>query len=149
VIAALFIRRYLLFVTKVSAFSMSPLLQPRQRLLTRRLHASSQIQRGDIVIFYCAELEKDLIKRVIGLPGDAVDIRQDGTVYLNQKKWEEPYMENPGGGSGLFIVPKGKYFVLGDNRAASQDSRHLSDPYISKKDMVGKAFLSLFPLQQL
>lgn len=149
VVTALLVRRYLFFVTKVSSLSMYPLIKPKQRLLTKYLHSFKNVKRGDIIVFYSYELKQDLIKRVIGLPGDVVDIRKEGTVYLNQKKLDESYVENPGGSSGIFTVPKGKYFMLGDNRAFSKDSRHFKDPYISQKDIIGKAILSLYPIQRV
>lgn len=149
VIAALLIRRYIFFVTKVSSLSMYPLLKPDQKLLTRYLHSFNHLKRGDITIFYSKEYREDLIKRVIGLPGDVVDIRRNGVIYLNQTKLDEPYVENHGGRFGFFTVPEGKYFMIGDNRAFSKDSRHFKNPYISRKDIIGKAFLSLYPLHRL
>jgi len=149
VIAALFIRRYIFFVTKVSSLSMYPLLKPSQRLLTKYIYFFNHLKRGDIIVFYSKEYREDLIKRVIGLPGDVVDIRKNGEIYLNQTKLDEPYVENHGGRYGFFIVPEGKYFMLGDNRAFSRDSRHFKNPYISRKDIIGKAFLSLYPLHRL
>lgn len=149
VVTALLIRRYLFFVIKVSSLSMYPLLKPKQRLLTKYLRSFNNVKRGDIIVFYSYEFKQDLIKRVIGLPGDVVEIRKNGTVNLNQRKLDEPYVENTGGSSGIFIVPKGKYFMLGDNRAFSKDSRHFKDPYISQKDIIGKAFLSLYPIHEL
>lgn len=148
-VAAQFIRRYLFFVARVSSLSMSPLLKPKQRLLTKRLYAYNKVHRGDIVIFHSHELNQDVIKRVIGLPGDSIDIRENGTVYLNQKELDEPYTANPSGDGGNFIVPKGKYFMLGDNRTISQDSRHFEDPYIAQKDMVGKVFFSCYPFHRI
>ncbi|MHC1719888.1 MAG: signal peptidase I [Clostridiaceae bacterium] len=148
-VTALLIRRYLFFVTKVSSLSMYPLLKPKQRLLTKYLQSFNNLKRGEIIVFYSYELKQDLIKRVIGLPRDIVDIRKNGTVYLNQKKLDETYVKNPGGSSGIFIVPEGKYFMLGDNRALSKDSRHFKDPFISQKDIIGKAFLSIYPIHGL
>lgn len=148
-ITALLIRRYIFFVTKVSSLSMYPLLKPDQKLLTRYLHSFNHLKRGEIIVFYSDEFKQDLIKRVIGLPGDVVDIRKDGAIYLNQKKQDEPYVENHGGSGGVFTVPEGKYFMLGDNRNFSKDSRHFKDPYILQKDIIGKAFLSLYPIHRL
>ncbi len=149
VIAALFIRRYIFFVTKVTSLSMYPLLKPNQRLLTQYLHSGNHLKRGDIVVFYSREYREDLIKRLIGLPGDVVEIRKNGAIYVNQSKLDESYVENHGGRFGFFTVPEEKYFMLGDNRAFSKDSRHFKDPYILKSDIIGKAFLSLYPLHRL
>lgn len=148
-VVALLVRRYLFFTANVSSSSMYPLLKPGQRLLVKHFYTFNKVQRGDIIIFYSHELNQDLIKQVIGLPGDRIDIRENGTVYLNQKKLDEPYVENPSGSDGIFVVPKGKYFMLGNNRAFSQDSRHFKDPYIARKNIIGKAFLSLCPIHKL
>ena len=149
VISALLTRRYIFFVTKVSSLSMYPLLKPNQRLLTKYMYSSNDVKRGDLIVFYSKEYREDLIKRVIGLPGDIVDIRKNGTIYLNQTKLDEPYVKNHGGSAGVFTVPEGKYFMLGDNRAFSKDSRHFIDPYVLRNDIIGKAFLSIYPLYRL
>lgn len=65
-----------------------------------------------------------MIKRLIGLPGDFVQINKDGSLYINGSKEEEPYIKDKGGGDGTYTVPIDRYFLLGDNRSASNDSRH-------------------------
>lgn len=142
VLAALVIRRYILFVTKVSSFSMYPSLHPNQLLLTLHRHLFRRIQRGDIIVFYSSDFRQDLIKRVIGLPGDRIDIR-DGKVYLNHP------VGKLGDDCCTFLVPEGSYFVLGDNRLLSKDSRHFKDPYVPRKAVVGKVLYSLYPFHKL
>ena len=102
------------------------------------------IEHGDILVFYSEELNDTLIKRVIGLPGDKVDI-VNGKVTVNGVELEEDYVENNDAFSGSFIVPEGKYFFLGDNRAISYDARKWSNPYIEGKDIQGKAQIKVYP----
>lgn len=92
-------------------------------------------QRGDIVTFWSDELDKLLVKRVIGLPGDEVSFRE-GYVYINGELLEEPYLTRQGatqshGGRESFVVPEGCLFFLGDNRANSNDARYWDQPFIS------------------
>jgi signal peptidase I len=106
----------------------------------------SDIERGDIIVF---NPPKDLtdkkyfIKRVIGLSGETIEIRQ-GIVYVNGKELKEDYISsNNNNDYGPYIVPENCYFVLGDNRANSFDSRYWKTPYISREDIVGKAVIKL------
>lgn len=107
-------------------------------------------ERGDIVVFSPpVHSEKPYIKRVIGLPGETVEIRQDGYVYINGKRLNEPYIQ---GGitecnqarCGAVRVPAGHVFVLGDNRRNSSDSRIFGP--IAIDNIIGKAWLTYWPL---
>ena len=98
-------------------------------------------ERGDIVVFKNPEDAKadDYIKRVIGLPGETVE-GKDGVVYINGKPLKEDYFnEKPEGDFGPYVVPKDSYFMMGDNRNISFDSRYWADKYVLKKDIYGKA----------
>ena len=112
----------------------------------------SDPQRYDIVIFYYPDDEKQkFIKRVIGLPGETVTIR-DGKVYINDST--EPLRddfcpETPVGDFGPYEVPEGCYFMLGDNRNVSKDSRYWLNPYVEKDKIIGKAFLRYWPLNKI
>ena len=91
-----------------------------------------EIQRGDIIIFASRDdPRKDLIKRVVGLPGEQVEVI-DGTVYVNDRKIHEDYVlefkHHRGERYGPEVIPEGRYFVLGDNRPESQDSRVFDGP---------------------
>ncbi len=133
----------------VQMSSMEPNLHEGQRLLVSKVaYAFGEPQRGDIIIFPPPgiESEKDYIKRVIGLPGDTVQII-DGTVYVNNVPLEEPYITNSGSGFMTEItVPVGEYFVLGDNRTNSSDSRSFGT--VPGDTIVGKAWLSIWPLSE-
>lgn len=146
---AYLIRAYFIFVTKVSSCSMLPLLNPEDKILTRRIYHGSEIKRGDIIVFYSQELDKTLIKRAIGLPGDQVEIKSDGTVWIGGMPLAEPYLAYRAGKGGSFKVPKGRYFLIGDNRPKSNDSRHWARAYIPEKHILGKAIFRLKPFGPL
>lgn len=146
---ALFVRRFLLCVTLVSSHSMLPSLEPGYKILAARVYRFGKIKRGDILVFYSEEIRETMVKRVIGLPGDLVEIHRDGAVFIGGEKTREPYVQYAGGTAGSYRVPESKYFLLGDNRVKSKDSRHWRQPYISEKDIRGKAILCLYPLHRL
>ncbi len=140
----------------VEGQSMEPNLHTGQYLIVNRLayleiggFKFGSVHRGDIVVFdYPGNPSDDYVKRVIGLPGETVTIDQNGQVYINGQPLEEPYLEHRSGGayrhrSGMWVVPEGSYFVLGDNRDSSSDSR--SWGMLERKYIVGKAWLSYWP----
>jgi len=111
-------------------------------------------QRGDIIVFksdlYTDEGEaKNLIKRIIGLPGDTVEIIE-GEVYLNGEMLNEEYIKEPGlsGEMEAVTVPEGELFVMGDNRRVSQDSRSGAVGTISQDTIVGKVVVRVYPFSQ-
>ncbi len=131
----------------VDGSSMEPNLHNGQRLLINKIsYNSSPPKRGDIIIFpppHIANPNKDYIKRVIGLPGETIEII-DGVVYINGSPLDEPYIEEPTNNNLVpRIIPGNEYFVLGDNRNNSTDSRHGWTVPLS--DIVGKAWLSIWP----
>lgn len=102
-------------------------------------------ERGDVIVFRLpGNLGTDYIKRIVGLPGERVEV-QDGVVFINGKPLEEPYVENPGFYSGTWILGENEYFVLGDNRTNSSDSRNWG--VFSGDNIVGKAWLCYWPLE--
>jgi signal peptidase I len=107
-------------------------------------------ERGDIIVFHPPQsYDTDFVKRVIGLPGDVIDIR-GGFVYVNGQKLDEPYLSqttSPQGGSYPRTVPEGHYFVLGDNRRVSNDSRNWG--FVRGQDVVGRAWIGYWPLPKL
>ncbi|TCJ98237.1 UNVERIFIED_ORG: signal peptidase I [Anoxybacillus amylolyticus] len=124
----------------VNGVSMYPTFRDRDYLFVTRI---SSIERGDIVVFRSHLPDHPLlIKRVIGKEGDRVLIR-DGNVYVNGKKqaWDVPTL-----GDVDVQVKKGAYFVLGDNRLNSLDSRSPDVGLVTQKELVGEVWLRLYPL---
>lgn len=111
---------------------------------------SSDLKPGDIIAFYYNN--NILVKRVMGNPGDWVDIDQDGNVYVNNVKLEEPYLQEKAFGETNidlpYQVPEGKIFVMGDNRSVSIDSRNTSIGCVAEEQIVGKIVFRVWPLSQ-
>lgn len=150
VILAILINRFALFKILVPTPSMTPTIKPGDQIFSTRMYDFCEIKRGDILIFNSKELGKELVKRVVGLPGDRVDIKSDGSVYINRKKLDETYVKYQGGKVNLvFKVPEGKYLMLGDNRNNSDDARYWKDSYIDRKDIHGKTQLRVWPLSRI
>lgn len=150
IIGALFVafllNNFVLFFAEIPSESMVPTLNKDDRVIITRLYNYENLNRGDIVVFHSEELNQDLIKRLIGLPGDHIEIIK-GEVYINGEVLEEDYVKN---NESLdyelsYDVPKEKYFFLGDNRSNSYDSRRWKNPYVDEKDIVGKAQLKIYP----
>jgi signal peptidase I len=126
---------------------MEPNLHEGQRLLVSKVaYTFGEPKRGDIIIFPPPNIESehDYIKRIIALSGETVQI-MEGVVYINNTPLEEPYITNPGASNmAERIVPEGEFFVLGDNRTNSSDSR--SGWTVPEDSIVGKAWLSIWPV---
>ncbi len=135
-IAALLFRRHVGFVTRVHAHSMWPTLRPGQFLFARAVHGR-QIRRGDIAVVQSAELGRTIVKRVVGLPGDRLRLDARGLVR-NGVQVAEPYVSRAGGRNGAWQVPEGHCVLLGDNRAASSDSRSWRQPFAPLDSIVGR-----------
>lgn len=127
----------------IPSASMQPTLNIGDRILANRLsYINSEPSYGDIVIFKNSELEDKLIvKRIAAVGGDKVEI-EDGILYINGTKVEEDYVQyNLVKSFGPYFVPDNEYFVMGDNRSASHDSRFLEYPFIKKSQIKGKVFM--------
>lgn len=154
VIAAVLAGFIITFVVQsflVQGHSMEPTLHNAERLFVNKfIYRFTEPQRGDVVVFrYPADESRKFIKRVIGLPGDVVAI-EDGTVYVNGKALDEPYIaEKPYRGFPASVVPEGTYFVLGDNRNNSEDSRYPDVGFVPRKNIVGKAFVVWWPFTNM
>ncbi|MEA2640523.1 MAG: signal peptidase [Chloroflexota bacterium] len=99
--------------------------------------------RGDIIVFrYPQQPDKDFIKRIIGVPGDTVDVKS-GQVTVNGTHVDEPYIRDHASYDGHWVVPGGNYFVLGDNRPNSSDSHVWG--YVPADNLIGKAWFSYWP----
>ena len=136
------IRGSLLSWTAITSHSMAPTLRPGQRRLTLRVRSIRRVERGDILVLRSEEVGADVIKRVVGLPGDQVRIAADGAVEVNGRRLVEPYVGFPGGPGGGFQVPIGRILVLGDNRADSSDSRRWREPYVRQTALRGRLLRS-------
>jgi signal peptidase I len=129
---------------RVDGFSMNPTLQDGEYVLVSKLsYRLGKPQHGDIIVFkYPGQPPQDLIKRIIGLPGDKVEVR--GTnVYVNGGILDEPYIAASPVYQGIWQVPEGQLFVLGDNRNDSSDSH--SWGLLPMENVIGKAVLIYWP----
>jgi signal peptidase I len=132
---------------RIPAGSMAPTLEPGDRVLVNKLaYRTGAPARGDLAVVKAPGSGDVLLKRVVGLGGDAVEIR-DGVLYVNGRAPREPYVDHDAIDSVYFgpvRVPRGEMFVLGDNRADSLDSRELGP--IPLGDAIGRADLRVWPL---
>lgn len=148
VIIALFINLLLAQATRVYGQSMEPNLHTNQRLVVEKISYNRWWpirgpQRGDVVVFRINPNADLLIKRVIGLPGDRVEIH-DGQVVINGQVFDEPYLTQPTYGDyGPIDVPPLHIFVLGDNRGFSNDSRAFGP--LPLDSVIGRAWFSYWP----
>nr|WP_146869258.1 signal peptidase I [Clostridium butyricum] len=149
VIIALVINKFIFFVISVPSGSMYPTIKPKDKIITTRIHNVNKIKKGDILVFYSDELQETMVKRVVGLPNDLVEIKEDGSVFINGQKTDEPYVIYPDSRTGKFKVPDGEYLFLGDNRSHSFDSRSWEDPFIQEEDIKGKALFVIFPFDRV
>ncbi len=149
IFAAGLVRKHIFFLTVVQSESMYPTLQPKDWGVTLRIHSAWEIKRGDILVFYSEELKDRLVKRVIGLPQDQIICERNGAVYVNGKRLDEPYLKPVEGGKSEYQVPAGKYFLMGDNRAHSYDSRSFIEPFIPEQAIQGRIIYTLVPFRKL
>lgn len=128
----------------VNGPSMEPTFHQGQRLLVNKLEYSfHDPERGSVIIFHPANPNEEVyIKRIIGMPGDTVEIK-NGVVYVNGKPLNEPYAVTPSYTYALHTVPPGNYFVLGDNRNNSNDSHY--GWLVPREDIVGRVWVSIWP----
>ena len=146
IIIAFIINKVIFFNVTVPTGSMLPTIKLNDKILVTRVHNKNNLKLGDIVVFHSDELGEDLIKRLIGLPNDLVEVKEDGSVYINNKKIDQSYVKYPGGKTGEYKVPADSYFFMGDNRINSLDARYWEKPYIPGKDIMGKARIRISPL---
>lgn len=154
------VHQFLFIPVIVDGKSMAPTLADKDHLIVTK---QSSIDRFDVVIFPAPDdPTREYIKRVIGLPGDKIEYKNDA-LYVNDKEYEEPYLdaykselvtgdvltpdftleEN----QGVKVVPEGQLFVLGDNRKVSHDSRQIG--FIKKEKIIGEAKLRFWPLNKI
>lgn len=158
VIIVFLLTHFIIVNAIVPTGSMENTIMTGDRIIGTRL--DTEYKRGDIVIFNDPEQTgKQLIKRIIGLPGDHLVIREEGSdgtgyIYLNGKVLNEPYLKEPMKVEAPFAnvdmyVPKGMYYCLGDNRNHSYDARYWTNKYISEDDIIARALLRYWPVSNI
>lgn len=141
--------------TQVSGSSMESTLSDGDNLIVDKIsYRFHDPERFDIIVFpYKYEQNTFYIKRIIGLPGETVQIDEDGNIYIDGEVLEESYgrevMLDPGEAEEPVELEEDEYFVLGDNRNASSDSRDPSVGKILGKDIVGRAWIRLYPFNKI
>ncbi len=144
---AVVLRAYCFDITMVEGSSMYPTLKDGDNLITSKIsYMLHEPERGDIIVLKAPDSPgDDYIKRIIGMPDDHIKI-EGGRVYINDKLLDEPYLDGVRTeGDEDMIIPTGYYFVMGDNRDESRDSRTDKVGVISRNSIVGKSVFRLFP----
>ncbi len=156
-VLALILRTFVVQAFWIPSGSMVPTLLPGDRVLVAKFwYWFQEPKRGQIMVFkYPVDPQRDFVKRIVGLPGDVIEIR-DGIVSVNGAPIAEPYIRNhdlftltegPVFPKVPLTVPKGSYFVMGDNRPNSQDSRFWG--VVPKQNVRGPAFIRYWPLDRV
>ncbi len=143
--AIFFLLRFTIDTVIILGISMEPSFYSGQRVLVSKVsYRMHEPERGDVIVFKPTTIEKgELIKRIIALPKDTVEVK-DGTVYVNGTELKEPYIKNPPDYDfPEQEVPANNYFVLGDNRNKSNDSH--TGWFVLRQNIVGKAWVSIWP----
>ena len=149
-VIAFILNNFLIANSRVPTGSMENTIMAGDRVIGSRLsYRFGEPQRGDVIIFRWPDDEKVLfVKRIIGMPGDKVTIR-DGHVYLNDSETplEESYIKEPMKPAALqeFQVPEGAYFCMGDNRNGSVDARYWKNHYVYRNKIVAKVLFRYWP----
>ena len=144
IILVILMKKFIISPIKVNGESMMTTLQDGDIMILNIIgYRFQDIKRFDIVVV--DEGKEFIIKRVIGLPGETIEYK-DNQLYVNGKKVKDTYASEETEDFKT-VVPKGKYFVLGDNRTNSLDSRYFGS--FEKKDIMGKTSLTLFPLSRI
>ncbi len=150
VVAAVAVLVSMLFLPalRVTGVSMTPTLHNDELVVCRRIGG---FEKGDIIAFY--HNNKILLKRVIGVAGDVIDIKTDGSVYVNGEKLDEPYVDSLSYGTCdielPYQVPDNRYFVMGDHRSESIDSRTKEIGCIVEEMIIGKVIWCIWPLDSI
>lgn len=147
-VLALIIRTFLFQPFFIPSGSMEPTLQVGDRIIVSKFtYYFNELKLGDVVVFkYPLDPKRDFIKRVIGVPGDVIEAR-DSQLLVNGLIVPEPYVPRDYGDFGPVEVPEQHFFVLGDNRTNSQDSRNWG--FVPEENLVGKAQVIFWPISRL
>ncbi len=147
----LFLSKYVIANAQVPSSSMETTVMAGDRIFVNRLsYVFGEPQRGDIVTFiYPDDGETLYLKRVMGLPGETIQ-GKDGKIYIDGKALEKDFTQEISYDDfGPYTVPEDSYFMMGDNRNDSWDSRYWKHTFVEKEDIVGKAMVSYFPHPRL
>ena len=146
----LLLRQFIFRTVRIMGISMEPTFHHSERLIVSRVpYWFGAPDRGDVIAFpYKEDPSQKYIKRIIGLPGDEIDLT-DNQFTVNSIPVGGDYISALGNVNFPIIVPEGAYFVLGDNRNASKDSRYQEVGFVPRKDIVGKAVFRFWPLDKI
>ncbi|QSZ27391.1 signal peptidase I [Aceticella autotrophica] len=150
-IIAMFIRTYVFELVDVPTGSMLNTIQLGDKFIENKfIYRIEPIKRGDIVVFkFPDKPSTNFVKRVIGIGGDIIEIK-NGILYRNGKEVKEPYLKEPMIGTfGPYKVPPNHYFMMGDNRNQSYDSRYWTHKYVSRDAILGKIVFRIWPLDSI
>lgn len=154
ILVGLAVNKWLVMRIIVPTPSMEKTIMTGDVMYVTKVYNPSKLERGDIVVFYANTKSSEqlapekLIKRLIGKPGDTVEVK-DGLVYVNGNLISEPYVNNNEKITKTFVVPQGKYLFFGDNRKYSNDARKWDNPFIDEKDIIAKAGFRVRPLDRI
>lgn len=141
------INNYVIVNATVTSGSMENTIMTGNRLIANRLaYDSSEPKRGDIVVFKFPDDEsQNYVKRIIGLPSETIE-GKDGLVYINGQALTENYvLSKLSENFGPYEIPDNSYFMMGDNRSISYDSRYWNNKFVSKDKILGKSLFTYFP----
>ena len=146
---------YVLQRTQIEGSSMQTTLSDGDQVLVDKLtYRFQQPKRYDVIAFpYRYEQDTFYVKRIIGLPGEKIRIDAQGTIFINEEALEEDYgtetITQPGYAFTPKILDEDEYFVLGDNRNDSVDSRYASVGYVRREEIIGKVFFRIYPFASI
>jgi signal peptidase I len=150
IILAFLIRTFVFATSIVDGDSMDPTLQDGERVIFNKIvYLIDEPERGDIIIIH--RPEKNYVKRIIGLPGETIQIRNH-KLYINNELHDQTFLsedaQNQTGSFGPITIPEGRYFVMGDNRSISRDSRN-GLGFITEDEIIGRSEFVFFPFNQM
>lgn len=150
-VLAFLIRGYIFEPMIVPTGSMIPTIQIDDRILVNKfIYRFKDLSRGDVVVFkYPDDQHQTFVKRLIGVGGDTIEIK-DGNLYINNEKVQENYLNEPMLGEfGPYTVPENHFFMMGDNRNSSKDSRFWEHKFVPREKIIGKATYRIWPVHRI